>query len=286
MSRSGYIRIIITIALASTFPLVAAASVGAPLGVQLTTAAVVAATKPTRRSTKPPSTLSSSNIPILDSDETTEAYDIDLSSWSSSLSLYGKWHRTVPEPFRFFVSGNIGSIFFFLLDSGVHSLLCSLPKDFLPSAIQANKDAVSFFVGYLIQIWMQHFLNALLVYGLGSINTKEKYISTLRGQYSAYMFALFGSTALNIALSRAGFNKKVAFVLTMSIFACINYVVIGWTVKRANKATKKITISIPRGGGSICESSVRNFQKSCLLPKLLEMVSPYATKGVLHFPSP
>lgn len=51
--------------------------------------------------------------------------------------------------------------------------------------LQKNKESISFFISYLIQILAQHFLNAFFVYGLDSIDTKDKYISTLVVTYSS-----------------------------------------------------------------------------------------------------
>jgi len=103
----------------------------------------------------------------------------------------------------------------------------------LPSFVQSYKDSVSFFVAYMMQIVTQHLLHAFLVYGLETINTREKYIKTLAGQFSAYGFALIGSTILNLVLLRMGVEKTVAFFGTMLIFSLLNYFLIGWIVRRA-----------------------------------------------------
>ena len=51
--------------------------------------------------------------------------------------------------------------------------------------LEKNKESISFFLSYLIQIFAQHFLNAFFVYGLNSIGTKEKYFHTLLLTYSS-----------------------------------------------------------------------------------------------------
>ncbi len=51
--------------------------------------------------------------------------------------------------------------------------------------LKKNKESISFFFSYLIQIVAQHFLNAFFVYGLESISTREKYVNTLVLTYSS-----------------------------------------------------------------------------------------------------
>merc|ERR1711971_988538 len=143
---------------------------------------------------------------------------------------------------RFILSGSIGNVLFFFIERIVYFFLRSVNGvDNLHggSFMKQNINNLSFFFGYLIQIATQHYVHAVLVYGLETIDTKQKYFSTLRGQYVAYSFALFGSTALNMLLLNWGFHKNAAFVSTMSIFACINYFVCGWIVKRAVKSSTK-----------------------------------------------
>jgi hypothetical protein len=195
-------------------------------------------------------------------------------SSTSIASLYKSWFIHASEPVRFFVSGNLGNLCFYFLERLVYFQLCKMSS--LPPVVEDYKDSVSFFIGYLLQIVTQHYLHALLVYGLETIDTRDKYFKTLLGQSSAYIVALFGSTFLNQALLSTGVNKNMAFLTTLWVFACINYFVVGWVVRRAagptmietvetnvsataNKALKtlnnaKITTGIsrrvpPRGGG-------------------------------------
>lgn len=146
-------------------------------------------------------------------------------------SLYKSWFIHASEPVRFFVSGNLGNVCFYFLERLVYFQLCKMSS--LPSFVEDYKDSVSFFIGYLLQIVSQHWLHALLVYGLETIDTSEKYFKTLIGQSSAYVVALFGSTFLNQALISSGVAKNVAFLITLLVFACINYFVVGWVVRRA-----------------------------------------------------
>ncbi len=124
-------------------------------------------------------------------------------------TIYPKlWFSKVPEPARFFASAGLGNIIFFYIDIILYDLvihplsLQDFSKKFnsnnnnigakillllLPpkSVLQKNKESISFFISYLIQILAQHFLNAFFVYGLETISNKDKYMSTLFVTYSS-----------------------------------------------------------------------------------------------------
>lgn len=101
----------------------------------------------------------------------------------------------------------------------VSSLLSPQSQSFL----QRNKESVSFFISYLIQILAQHFLNAVFVYGLQSIATTERYLSTLAVTYSLYFASLIGSTICNLSLIRYGMSKNIAFWSTIFGFGLCNF---------------------------------------------------------------
>lgn len=146
-------------------------------------------------------------------------------------SLYKSWFIHASEPIRFFVSGMLGNVCFYFLERLVYFQLCKMSS--LPPVVEDYKDSVSFFIGYLLQIVTQHWLHAFIVYGMETIDTREKYFKTLLAQSSAYVGALFGSTFLNQALISSGVSKNVAFLITLFVFAIINYFVVGWVVRRA-----------------------------------------------------
>lgn len=173
-------------------------------------------------------------------------------------SVQERWFR-VSSLVRFFVSGNLGNICFFFIERTIFSSLSQLET--LPDFVETYKETVSFFVGYLLQIITQHFLHALLVYGLESINTREKYFKTLLGQFYAYGIALFGSTTLNLFLIKSGIEKTVAFFSTMVIFACINYYLIGWLVKRALQSTTATLPNEIQKSGTKEGRNMRPFQR-------------------------
>ena len=147
-------------------------------------------------------------------------------------NVYGQWFR-LSSLVRFFVSGNLGNICFFFIERALYQFISTL--DTIPDFVDSYKDTLSFFAGYLLQIVSQHLLHAVLVYGLDTINTRQKYWKTLLCQFYAYGMALFGSTFLNLFLIRSGFDKTTAFFSTMVIFAIINYHLIGFLTERALK---------------------------------------------------
>lgn len=156
---------------------------------------------------------------------------IDLKQWNDA------WYQ-IPEVARFFVSGNLGNMCFFAIERAIHNYITAQelqqPQSPLPPFVGANADSISFFLGYILQMGTQHLLHAWLVYGLKSINTREKYLKTLAGQSSAYFTAMIGSTILNSILrNRFGVSKNTAFFITLYLFAIINYFVVGWIVRRA-----------------------------------------------------
>lgn len=68
---------------------------------------------------------------------------------------------------------------------------------------------------------------------MDTINTYDKYIKTLSGQFKVYGVGLFGATAMNSAMIRQGFDKTVSFWGTTATFAVFNYFLITWIVKNA-----------------------------------------------------
>lgn len=152
----------------------------------------------------------------------------------SSPTIYariGSFWYAIPRPLRYFVSGNLGNICFFVLDKLVSTYL---ENQALPSSMDDYKDSISFFSAYLLHIVAQHYLHALLVYGLSSINSRSKYWKTLRGTYSALITSAIGSTVLNSLLLRQGFSKNISFVGTLWVFACVNYFWISSVVRSAS----------------------------------------------------
>ncbi|KAL3944984.1 MAG: hypothetical protein SGBAC_000960 [Bacillariaceae sp.] len=154
-------------------------------------------------------------------------------SRSLLVELYARWFQ-VSSLIRFSVSGNLGVVFFYIIERMLYFQLCQVSN--LPEILEEYKDSVSYFFGYLVQIVTQHLLNAALVYGLDTIDTREKYLKTLAGQFSVYGFSLVGSTILNLVLLRYGIDRNTAFFATMILFAVVNYFMIQWVVQKATAA--------------------------------------------------
>lgn len=137
------------------------------------------------------------------------------------------WY-SLPSPIRFFFSGNLGTVCFYFLERGI--------REWMETALlqpPSQIDSISFFSAYVLHIVVQHAFHALLVYGLESVNTTQKYLQTLYGTYQAYITSAIGSTLLNTFLLKLGVNRTVAFMATLWIFACINYLWISYVVRKA-----------------------------------------------------
>ena len=186
------------------------------------------------------------------------------SSKQLDLAKLNKLWYEIPEPFRFFVSGNLGNVCFYCLERMVHMYLSKIRNP--PAFVENHTDSISFFLGYILQIVTQHLLHAWLVYGLDTINTREKYLKTLFGQSGAYFVALIGSTILNTWLRRSGMPKDLAFVTTLIVFACVNYFVIGWIVHNLGEddnalANKNSADTTNKGGKKKAQSKNRKGDK-------------------------
>ena len=209
------------------------------------------------------------------------------------LKQLNQWWYQAPEIARFFVSGNLGNMCFFAIERAVYKGISNNINQ-LPPFVNDNKDSISFFLGYILQMGSQHLLHAWLVYGLHTINTREKYIKTLVGQSSAYFTAMIGSTFLNTFLrQRLGVPKNYALFGTLYLFAIINYFVVGWIVHRAvekseleelelSKKKRSNPLAKIRGGATSnsiggdtrkvlgdSEEEPNNLQSSCVLSALL-----------------
>jgi hypothetical protein len=158
-------------------------------------------------------------------------------------SLTQWWYAEVPSVARYFVSGNLGNVCFFLCERIISlTMLHPSVHHRLIEYIQVGPgtqlaDSLAFFVAYMVHVPAQHYLHAVLVYGLDSIDTMQKYWTTLGGMYSALLSACVGSTALNALLlsKTVGMSKTLAFCTTLYVFSFFNYFVIGWIVRKSSE---------------------------------------------------
>jgi len=95
--------------------------------------------------------------------------------------LYNAWQQNTA--IRFGTSGILGNAIFFGLDRILFPVILNAAgksaSDNMSKWIIHNAASVSFFVAYLLDIAIQHILNAWLVFGLESINTRQLYLSSL-----------------------------------------------------------------------------------------------------------
>ena len=129
--------------------------------------------------------------------------------------FYNDIWMNIPTYIRFGISAGIGNIIFYFLDQ------------YLYQNVFIGQDTLSFFVAYLSQVFLQHLLNSILVYGFHTIDTWGKYRSTLIATYSAYFGTLIASTCFNtFLLQYGGVQKKIAFWSTLAIFGVVNYLLL------------------------------------------------------------
>jgi len=125
------------------------------------------------------------------------------------------WFDRVPPILRFGISGTLGNFIFFAIDRTFYSLVMSkVPEiassgsitdvglmqdaetgigaespNFFSQAVMAflynYRISISFAVAYLIQIFFQHVINAALVFGWSTINSRKKYAKGLAACYTA-----------------------------------------------------------------------------------------------------
>jgi len=99
-------------------------------------------------------------------------------------------------------------------------------SEYLLSFLRNNSESASFFVAYLMSIVIQHALNALLVFGVDTIQTRELYLSSLSTAYTTYFGTLCASTILQANLLKWGVSKPMAFWCTIGISSVANYVLL------------------------------------------------------------
>lgn len=204
----------------------------------------------------------------------------DQSIWNA---IGTAWYK-IPHAMRYFVSGNIGNLCLYFLERAVRTTLQTTLEN-----PPKHLDSISYFAAYLLHIVLQHASHALLVYGLSSVNTREKYRSTLVGTYQAYIFSAFGSTFVNSYLMQTmGVNRDIAFVTTLWIFACMNYFYIGYVVNKANQQdadaqTKKskfvsrrqqAKMAVMRGGHDAFHEVVQDWLLGSTVATIPHEVSP------------
>jgi len=127
-------------------------------------------------------------------------------------NLYSLFHLLPALP-KFFLSGTIGNIIFFNLDLLLQSILFS--PALTPTQLAFAK-SLTFPLSYLLQLPLQHLLNAILVYRLASVlkptpahpTPAKRYKHTLIATYRIYATAIVLTTVI----------KYCVFLVTQSDF--------------------------------------------------------------------
>jgi hypothetical protein len=145
------------------------------------------------------------------------------------------WFR-IPSPIRFVLSGSVGTLCLFVLEFILAQYLVTYER--LPVLLHPQRDVLTFFLGYVLHIVVQHYSHAVLVYGLDTINTRQKYFATLLQMYATLMTSGVLSTLCNALLLQYTplNNKQVVMTTTIVIFAVINFLVIDYLMARNNSS--------------------------------------------------
>ena len=148
-------------------------------------------------------------------------------------SIATLWFSLLPPVVRYAASGMLGNLMFFALNQWWSATIIrkseSLPRLLskqLSESIMKNASSISFFTSYLVQIIPQHFLNSLLVFGLEGINSREKYLKSLKNTYKTYFVTLCGSALLNAALLQYKIRDDLSFWISIGLFSVVNYVLV------------------------------------------------------------
>lgn len=160
---------------------------------------------------------------------------------STSSFLSNETLMQIPEPIRFMIAGLLGNIGFFAIDSTIYKTIL-LPLASRPKAspiLKRNKETISFFISYLLQVIMQHFLNAIIVYGADTIDTWDKYKETLLLTYSSYSVSLVGSTIGNAVLIQNGIDRNIAFWGTIIGFGFVNFFLLKYLIQGRTQEDKE-----------------------------------------------
>lgn len=152
------------------------------------------------------------------------------------------WFQYIPSMIRYGISGNFGNYFVYAFERIIYQHINAITSSssIYINTIQEYSSTISFFIGYILAVPIQHILHSLLVYGYHTINTLQKYRTTLLGMYGALTFSCIGSTILNtLLLKYTKLSKDHSFIITMYTFAIFNYYIIKWIVQRSSPTSTK-----------------------------------------------
>lgn len=195
--------------------------------------------------------------------------------------FYAAWKQNLA--IRFGASGILGNALFFGLDKMLFPLILRTAAEFssnnkssiadISKWIHQHAASVSFFVAYLIDIAIQHFLNAWLVFGIHTISTRDLYFSSLATSYTAYFGTLCGSTILQSYLLQWGLSQNKAFWSTIALGSLVNYFVLTY-LNAAEKPEGSSTLQNHLGRNGTEDMSADGHRgRMALVPPLRRRIS-------------
>ena len=134
------------------------------------------------------------------------------------------FHRHIPHSVRFVISANLGSGVFYVLNEALVPLMSSSLPDYYQPITAA------WISSYLISIFIQYLLHAILVYGWAS-----SFWSGVLSTYAGYSAALLASIPINMTLvNTLGFNASLAWFGTLAITGVANFFVLNSLLGKRN----------------------------------------------------
>lgn len=123
---------------------------------------------------------------------------------------------TTIEMIKFFISGFIGTVIFYLLYETFHSYLF---------VEMENNSTVSWVVSYMLSIWIQYELHSRIVFNSRNekVNSKPYHIRLLM-TYAVYSFSMVLSTIVNYVCNvYLHIDHRIVWLLSVASTGIVNY---------------------------------------------------------------
>lgn len=123
---------------------------------------------------------------------------------------------TTIEMIKFFISGFIGTVIFYLLYETFHSYLF---------VAMDNNSTMSWVVGYMLSIWIQYELHSRVVFNNRNEKGSSKpYHVRLLMTYAVYSFSMVMSTIVNYACNvYLQIDHRIVWLLSVASTGIVNY---------------------------------------------------------------
>mgnify|MGYP003385206869 CR=1 FL=1 len=157
----------------------------------------------------------------------------------------GLFHHHVPHSVRFLISANIGSVVFYFLNE---AMVVLLPHLLMMRPYQSVTITTAWILSYLLSIFIQYILHAILVYGWST-----SFWAGLLSTYTGYSGAMIASIPINFTLvNTVGLHAQHAWFGTLIITGIANFFVLNallgkqtdptGTLKRSQSNTSNTTL--------------------------------------------